>query len=634
MRRLAPAVVGLAVFLVAATGAKAATSEFYGIASGPYLSPQDLQGMAQVDVRSDRFMFPWHMVEPGENSYNWNLTDQLIGGLASHGIRPVPFVWGSPSWTGTGGVTRAPVSAADQQAWTNFLRAAVSRYGPGGSYWANDYEQQFGTDATPEPIKSWQIWNEPNLKFVYPGSTIKQRAQKYGQLLRVSHDAILAVDPHARIVLAGMAGYPKPTGWDYLNQLYLQVPGVKADFDAAAINPYAPTVGAVRDAMADFRNVMDKHGDAAKPLWITEFAWGSAPHDPTSWFDMNVGMQGQADLLVSSYDMFLRHRTDWNVQRLFWFLWRDQEAVSKTTKGCGFCESAGLLTNDGTEKPAYHSFMTFTTDATPPQASITGGPADGGTTTDHTPAFSFVSSDLGSTFVCEVDTGPYKPCTSPDTLPKLGDGPHSFSLIAVDPAGNLSTLVSTSFTEITLSPAAPRIRSFAPRPPANHNALKVRGSAKAGTTVTLYKATDCSGPPVAQGSADTFASPGLPAIVPDNTSTSFTVAATDSEGQTSPCSKAHIYVEDSTPPQTTITSGPSDPTTDATPTFGFASNEPFSTFRCRYDDKPYKPCSGPGQTDTPSVPLTAGAHTFCVQATDRAQNTDYSAAKQTFTVAP
>lgn len=93
---------------------------------------------------------------------------------------------------------------------------------------------------------------------------------------------------------------------------------------------------------------------------------------------------------------------------------------------------------------------------------------------------------------------------------------------------------------------------------------------------------------------------------------------------------------DTTPPETTITSGPSGPTTDSTPTFEFSSNEPGSTLECRIDSGPFIPCTSPFTTP----PLGPGAHTFEVRATDPAGNVDPSAAapfdtsagRRTFTV--
>ena len=63
--------------------------------------------------------------------------DRFIGGLASKGIRALPFAWGSPKWVGNGDPRHPPLGrATERQAWQNFLKAAVARYGPGGAYWA------------------------------------------------------------------------------------------------------------------------------------------------------------------------------------------------------------------------------------------------------------------------------------------------------------------------------------------------------------------------------------------------------------------------------------------------------------------------------------------------------------------
>ena len=44
--------------------------------------------------------------------------------------------------------------------------------------------------------------------------------------------------------------------------------------------------------------------------------------------------------------------------------------------------------------------------------------------------------------------------------------------------------------------------------------------------MTLYQSADCSGPPVPQGSAADFASPGLAGGVDDNTTSQFSAIAT------------------------------------------------------------------------------------------------------------
>jgi hypothetical protein len=91
---------------------------------------------------------------------------------------------------------------------------------------------------------------------------------------------------------------------------------------------------------------------------------------------------------------------------------------------------------------------------------------------------------------------------------------------------------------------------------------------------------------------------------------------------------AHAPAADTTPPDTTITAGPSGLTSDDTPTFEFTSTESPSTFQCRLDLEPVVSCSSPSTTAT----LADGAHTFEVAARDAAGNVDPTPAGRTFTV--
>ena len=446
------ALAALSLFLLAASTAGAAVrTEFFGISQG-LLDPQDRQGMAAARVQTARFMLKWRDIERVQGSYDWNERDRMIGGLAVKGIRSAPFVWGSPEWVGNGSAGYPPLgSAAEIQSWRNFLRAAVGRYGPGGSYWSTKYEQDYGQSATPLPIQSWQIWNEPNLKkYFTPGSTTLQaEANKYAQLLAISHDAIKAKDALATIVLAGMpiATHVSSDARDFLNAIY-NVAGVKADFDAAALHPYGCTLDRIRTGISGFSAVIKNRGDGATPLWLTEFAWGSGPPDQSC---TNKGLTGQRDLLSSSFRMILQDRKTWNVQRLFWFLWRDPTGEFATY--CSFCGTAGLLRHNRTAKPAYPAFRGFTAETTRPVASITGGPAQGGFTNDSTPNLIFGSNEAGSTFVCRYDAAPFTACSSPNRrAAPLTNGAHTFSVKAIDAPGNESAVVSRSFTVDTVPP--------------------------------------------------------------------------------------------------------------------------------------------------------------------------------------
>jgi hypothetical protein len=90
-----------------------------------------------------------------------------------------------------------------------------------------------------------------------------------------------------------------------------------------------------------------------------------------------------------------------------------------------------------------------------------------------------------------------------------------------------------------------------------------------------------------------------------------------------------VYVRvDARPPETTITAAPNDSTHNPTPTIVFASNEPPSTFECRFDIDVYEACTTPLVADS----LSEGRHTFSVAAIDPAGNFDATPATVTFTV--
>src|SRR5689334_10114231 len=147
-RHLAIALIGIAVLLFGVPSAQAARSEFYGITQGG-VNGQDILGMSLAKVRMDRFPLQWNEVQPQKNTFSWTDSDTLIGSLAFRGIRAAPFVWGSPTWAGTGGTQQPPVTTAQRTAWQTFLKAAVARYGPGGTYWSTGFKQRFGSSATP-----------------------------------------------------------------------------------------------------------------------------------------------------------------------------------------------------------------------------------------------------------------------------------------------------------------------------------------------------------------------------------------------------------------------------------------------------------------------------------------------------
>ena len=87
-------------------------------------------------------------------------------------------------------------------------------------------------------------------------------------------------------------------------------------------------------------------------------------------------------------------------------------------------------------------------------------------------------------------------------------------------------------------------------------------------------------------------------------------------------------VGDTTPPETTITSAPPDPSNAASAEFEFSSNESGSSFECSLNGGTFQRCTSPkGYPDLPE-----GRHTFEVRAIDAAGNPDPTPASHAWTV--
>jgi large repetitive protein len=82
----------------------------------------------------------------------------------------------------------------------------------------------------------------------------------------------------------------------------------------------------------------------------------------------------------------------------------------------------------------------------PPKPKIVQHPANPSSTTSAT--FGFTDKESGVAFECRLDRGPWSACTSPIRYDGLGAGNHTFSVRAVDAAGNRSDAANFSWSVV------------------------------------------------------------------------------------------------------------------------------------------------------------------------------------------
>ncbi len=261
-------------------------------------------------------------------------------------------------------------------------------------------------------------------------------------------------------------------------------------------------------------------------------------------------------------------------------------------------------------------------DLTPPDTAITSGPS--GTVDVTTATFGFTSTEAGSTFACTVDGGAPAPCTSGVTFTGLADGPHTFTVAATDPANNTDPTPATRTWTVDTTDTTPPDTTITSGPTGTVNTATATFDFTATEAGSTFACTIDGGAPAPCTS-------GLNYTDLTEGPHTFTVTATDAANNTDPTPATRTWtVEtiDVTPPDTTITSGPTGTVSATTATFAFTATEAGSTFACTLDGGAPTPCTtGVAYTD-----LTDGPHTFTVAATDAANNTDPTPATRTWTV--
>jgi hypothetical protein len=320
----------LAAAAMLPAGAHAAVpSPFVGmVADGPIFDgpvdfSHELDLMAASGVQSVRVQFAWERAQPypawdfvpqgdasrfvdeGGIPTDWSRTDQEVAAAAARHMNLLPVIVTAPGWDAV-----PPPSLAspprDPAPYARFVGAVVHRYGPNGAFWAQHPE------LAPQPIRDWQIWNEPNFRAFWRP---KNWPRPYVTLLRAARFALKSADPGARVVLGGL---PQQS-WKAIRKIYEA--GGRGLFDIAAVHPFTSKVTGAVEIVRKTEAVMRHFGDGRKPVWLTEITWPSSKGHTNTHFGYEVNERAQARKLTDAFDTFAALRRQLRIQRVYWYTW-------------------------------------------------------------------------------------------------------------------------------------------------------------------------------------------------------------------------------------------------------------------------------------------------------------------------
>jgi polysaccharide biosynthesis protein PslG len=288
-----------------------------------------------------RQTFDWARIERTPGRYRLSFYDDYVAALARRHLRVLPILFNPPRFRSSAPAnprrgTYPPGRPADMG---EFGAVLARRYGPGGSFWRTHR-------GLPQlPVRSWQVWNEPNLRVYWPSGP---DAAQYVTLLRATGRGIRNVDPGAEIVTAGLPDSSRGVPLrEYVAEMYEA--GAAGSFDALAVNPYGLDARGVLDKIRTVRRVASTNGDNPS-VWVTELGWATG--GGASRF--RVSEARQAQLLEETVLALARRRSDLRIRGVVYFNWRDSTPYAGGVDFFGL--HTGLLHLHGTAKPALGAY--------------------------------------------------------------------------------------------------------------------------------------------------------------------------------------------------------------------------------------------------------------------------------------
>lgn len=282
----------------------------------------------------------WANIEPAKGKWDFSNLDKDVALAQEHSVNLIVPLALSPAWASSRpqepsayipGLAAPPQNIQD---WRDYVHTVATRY--------------------KGRVHEYEVWNEPNLKQFWTGSTDQLVA-----LTREAYTIVTQIDPSAKIIS------PSPTEASGVNWLrgFLQAGGgqyVDVIGYHFYVMPQPPE--AIVPLAQQAESVMKQNGASGKPLWDTETGWAKPKPFPSE--------ELAAAYVARSYTLAWAS----GISRFYWYAWDNHKfsAIEMTES------------DNKTEKPAAKAYATV-------EKWLLGA------------RMTSCTSDASSTWICQLD---------------------------------------------------------------------------------------------------------------------------------------------------------------------------------------------------------------------------------------
>lgn len=331
----------------------------------PEVRDRSLRMIGDAGIDYIRQEFPWEDIEiHGKGDFvdrrndpagvdAWAKYDNIVDLAQQHDVEIIARLGNPPSWTRAMTDTVGTYAPPDD----------IGDFGDFAATVAKRYEGR---------IRYYQIWNEPNGNEEWGLQDVDPEA--YTELLCLAYARIKQEDAGA-VVLAGALTPTVSLDGRNLNDLVflerMYAAGAADCFDVMSAQGYGlwsgPTDRRLRPSVINYphhlylRDIMVRHGDAHKPIWISEMGWNVAPPDLPPVY----GRVTETQQATYAVEAFKRARNDWPWVGVvnYWFFKRPDDSERDQT-----WYYFRMLGPDFTPLPVWSAVAQYAPDAPPSEA--------------------------------------------------------------------------------------------------------------------------------------------------------------------------------------------------------------------------------------------------------------------------